>query len=675
VADPIGDHTRKRLWTKAGDRCAFTGCERPLLHPTESGTEDTVVGVECHIVSQKDSPTVARSVSSLTDEERIRWARLIENRHGLPNLVLMCSDHSKVIDDSNQGYSVEVVVEMKRAQEAEVEKRHRMPLGEIEAALSPAPAVVLLEDVPEWQRQATKALVETDPKALAWLEGEIGKPAVETRVMDLIGRWPEKLSEGRDELLNLLVREAEALGLWLVATTVWERLADRVEGAARADRLARAAIDAGVGGDLKRREQLLEAAEALDPKGIRARLERFDDSADPAEQLDFLAGIESEDEKLASLIAAQESLAMLMLADLRGAEEALERAHALDPDSIAVRIARVNLEVQRGRLALLEDKPFLSAQLLDARDRALELRETLLEMGRWEESVRLLMMAADVAGLMRDRDAAASLLELARPEEIAAPDGASVLGDAAMRAGSPALALRFVEGHEGEEDLRRIEASARAEMPGAARVEAIATLEEMALGEGAEAETAAISRLLLCLLPAGAPWNEEVAAILEGGEYGRHVEKLRVLSLVEENPAKAVEMARELPAEPWAAEVRLRVAGAADDREAMAAAAAEFLSFAPDASGRLLSAQGLARAGELERAGEVTGAIAEDPNAPPRVRNDAFHVLMKTLADREMWQEANQTWERWLQLSFADLRPSDKRISAWQVRVAHNRPR
>lgn len=675
MADPIRPHARKRLWTKAGDSCAFTGCERPLLHPTGTGDEDTVVGRECHIVAKKDSPRVARSVSSLSEEEKVRWASLIEDPHGLANLVLMCGDHAAVIDDVNQGYTVEAVVEMKLVHEAEIEQRHRLPLEEIQAASPMPPTVLLLEDVPEWQRLATKALAASDPELLAWLEAEIGKPAEGTRVLDLIERWPEQLAGGPDELLNLLVREAEALGLWPAATTVWERLAERVDGAMRADRLARAAVDAGVGGEAEQRERLLKDAEALDPDGIRARLERFDDRIDPAEQLDFLAGLETEDQKLGALIAAQETVAMLRLGNVDGAERSLARAQELDPDSIAVRISRVNLEVQRARLALVEDKPFLARQLLDASESALELRETLLEMGRWEESVRLLMMAADAPGLMRDQEGARNLLERARAEEIGAQDGASVLGDAALRAGAPELALRFIEGHDGAEDLRRIEASARAEIGGAGRKDAIAELAAIALGDGPEAETAAISRLLLCLPPVSAVWDEQVARVAEVGEFEHQVVKLRVLTVAQEDPARALEMAAELPKEPWAAEMRLRVAAVANNPGSTKTAAEEFLAFAPDASGQLLAAQGLAQSGQLEDAGRVTAAIAEDPNAPPRVRNDAFHVLMKTLADRDMWEEAERRWQRWVGLCYRELAPSDGRISAWQVRVVHNRSR
>jgi hypothetical protein len=120
VSADIGVHARKRLWVRSGGRCAFPDCDEQLLEPIEGTDEDTIVGVECHIVARKDSAQIARSESSLTTEERERFASLIEDRHGFANLVLMCSRHSRVIDDPRAPYDVATVVAMKRDHEAAI---------------------------------------------------------------------------------------------------------------------------------------------------------------------------------------------------------------------------------------------------------------------------------------------------------------------------------------------------------------------------------------------------------------------------------------------------------------------------------------------------------------------------------------------------------------------------
>lgn len=99
----ISERTRKRLWTRANDRCAFPRCGQPLLHPVEGGDEDTIVGKECHNVAQSDDQW--RGPNTLTEDEKREWAHLIADRDGYANLVLMCGVHHDIIDDRNQGYS------------------------------------------------------------------------------------------------------------------------------------------------------------------------------------------------------------------------------------------------------------------------------------------------------------------------------------------------------------------------------------------------------------------------------------------------------------------------------------------------------------------------------------------------------------------------------------------
>jgi hypothetical protein len=123
VAASISVGNRKRLWLRSGGCCAFPDCGATLLEPIEGQDDDTIVGKECHIVAQKYSPSVARSVSSLTEDERVKFAGLIADRHGYANLVLMCGRHSDVIDDPVADYEVARVVAMKREHEARMDSR------------------------------------------------------------------------------------------------------------------------------------------------------------------------------------------------------------------------------------------------------------------------------------------------------------------------------------------------------------------------------------------------------------------------------------------------------------------------------------------------------------------------------------------------------------------------
>ena len=53
--------TRKRVWIRSGNECAYPGCNRELLTPTAAGGDDTIIGKECHIIAQRDHPSVARA--------------------------------------------------------------------------------------------------------------------------------------------------------------------------------------------------------------------------------------------------------------------------------------------------------------------------------------------------------------------------------------------------------------------------------------------------------------------------------------------------------------------------------------------------------------------------------------------------------------------------------------
>ena len=119
----ISPRTRKRLWLRSGGTCAYPGCPVELLEPTPDGGDETIVGIEFHIVSRKDDPSVARSVSSLSDDARLQFAHLIENRHGFENLVIMCPTHSRLVDTPAQDRSVAWMVEVKASHEAAVAAR------------------------------------------------------------------------------------------------------------------------------------------------------------------------------------------------------------------------------------------------------------------------------------------------------------------------------------------------------------------------------------------------------------------------------------------------------------------------------------------------------------------------------------------------------------------------
>ena len=651
--------TRKRLWTRAGNQCAFPGCSQALLEPTAAGDNDTVVGEECHIVAQSDTDrSVARSLCQLTEEERREWAQLIEHRHSYANLVLMCRTHARLIDDPNQQYSVAQLVQIKLAHEQQVTAHQRAQQADSVGSATEDPAgssrlarPLLLEDVGTWQRKSVVALAKDDPDALQWLLGEIGEPPDPARVRALIARWAELLTDRSDLLALAVIRHAEAVGLWHEAADGWENYAARdVDDADRADRLVRAAIDAHVAGESERYERLLSQAADTDPDCPRLHLQRLDEDLPPADQLALLKEIETDNEPLRSLIACQSALTSLLLQDVDAAQEYVAQAERFDPGSMAVQTTAISVRVQRDRIALISDQPFLLAEALANQAHALSLREEMISMGRWSESGRLLMLAADISGMLRDLEGAERLLRRAMDEEVGAPDGPLVLGEAALRAGAPKLALEYTEQVSDESDgIMRIRAGAKLDLGGPARAEGLEILEKIALSDSPEREFAAAERLAACMEPVRAPWNEQIAEVLASSQHADVVARVYPLWLATTgNFLDAERLAADLPDDARSASVRLRIAGMRGQYTGMKEAAERLLDFAPDATGRLMAAGALAKAGELRRArsGRVgrsaAGRALEDAAielavlAAVRHEDTPYDELLMSGIDREL---------------------------------------
>ena len=110
--------TRKILWGRAANRCAFKDCRRELVIDATETDDESLIGEECHIVAQ--SPDGPRGVSPLTPEQRDKY----------DNLVLLCTIHHKVVDDQPGEYTVEHLQQIKKDHESWVGEK----LGSYDAA-------------------------------------------------------------------------------------------------------------------------------------------------------------------------------------------------------------------------------------------------------------------------------------------------------------------------------------------------------------------------------------------------------------------------------------------------------------------------------------------------------------------------------------------------------------
>ena len=96
----ILDKTRKKLWAKSGNRCAI--CKTELFSKKKKENE-TNIGEECHIISSKINGP--------------RFKSGIENYDLYSNLILLCRNHHKKVDDLTVTYIEELLRSIKLTHE------------------------------------------------------------------------------------------------------------------------------------------------------------------------------------------------------------------------------------------------------------------------------------------------------------------------------------------------------------------------------------------------------------------------------------------------------------------------------------------------------------------------------------------------------------------------------
>ena len=94
--------TVKRLFALSSNRCAFPGCETPIIEINNGA----VIGEISHIRGTKNGS--ARNDPHLSDEEK----------HEFNNLILLCPTHHAIVDSNENTYTVVTLIEYKRNHES-----------------------------------------------------------------------------------------------------------------------------------------------------------------------------------------------------------------------------------------------------------------------------------------------------------------------------------------------------------------------------------------------------------------------------------------------------------------------------------------------------------------------------------------------------------------------------
>ncbi|MBY3167389.1 hypothetical protein [Rhizobium laguerreae] len=195
----ISTKTAKMLWGKAAARCSMRGC-RKLLVIDETETDDpALIGDMAHMVAEsEDGP---RGVSPLTQEERNRYA----------NLILLCKNHHREIDEQPGEWPVDRLQSIKAQHEEWV-----VGFAPGYDAQKVRDDIIYAGYVDDWERLAH---IDTWTEWSSWILSH-GQPSIDRYVRDDLAElvrwtikriWPQRYPRLEEAMKNFATVLADFL--------------------------------------------------------------------------------------------------------------------------------------------------------------------------------------------------------------------------------------------------------------------------------------------------------------------------------------------------------------------------------------------------------------------------------------------------------------------------------
>lgn len=195
----ISLRAQKTLWGRAAGRCSYPGCRMDVFFDEAEAGDPSLVGENCHMVSEADQgpradPTMPQA-----------------QRDSYPNLILLCRNHHRIVDDPANGerdYPIERLQEMKRAHETWV--RDQLGFDAVKQRDDELYASI----VDEWERRAhldtwlgwsSSILSHGQPR----MRSELSEDLRELRRWLLNRIWPRRY-EGLEEAFENFRRVLES---------------------------------------------------------------------------------------------------------------------------------------------------------------------------------------------------------------------------------------------------------------------------------------------------------------------------------------------------------------------------------------------------------------------------------------------------------------------------------
>jgi hypothetical protein len=364
----------------------------------------------------------------------------------------------------------------------------------------------------------------------------------------------------------------------------------------------------------------------------------------------------------------------MLQGDVAAAARHIERVKEKEYSPLMRRTLQVSLAVQRGRIDMTNGDALDGGALREAVEEGRALRTELLKQRRHSEAAQMLMLTADAYGLLWQRDSAAEVLRTATSEELAADDGAVVLGASAMRMLLFEVALELLQDADPEDDdVALIRAVSKLDAAnGRYRQEALDELDRLVTVDRYVAVQASFHRLE-ATFDESVPWSENAETRLVVGGYDRHVRQLKAFRASERgrNLDAAREVLGEHQDEPWALSCLFRWSVLQDNHTVIAGAARDVIAAGPSQQVKVDAGCALAMCGFPDEAYTPLTQVARDQNAPTSTRCDAYEALLPIAGHvRQDWRLAGRLFDAWVGLS-----PPDPRANKWAPIVQARRGR
>jgi hypothetical protein len=213
----ISDKTRKILWGRSGNRCTI--CRLELVVERTAEDDESVVGEECHIISEKGKGP------------RNDLAFPANNIDKLENLILLCNVHHKMVDDQHETYTAVLLKQMKGSHEKWVSTSLTK-----EKEIKPIRVRRIKDNIPEFlvRLNSGSDLLTVLENAMAF-SFDHDEPQSESEVNLLSGflqecqDWGDMDLEAGEKVkttyrLTGMIRELESSGFWIFGHREMQRL-------------------------------------------------------------------------------------------------------------------------------------------------------------------------------------------------------------------------------------------------------------------------------------------------------------------------------------------------------------------------------------------------------------------------------------------------------------------